>query len=346
MSSAPPSSTVPQSVALLSPAVGTGNVGDHFIELAIRRLLNPDTRFERFSVRRSLDDSDIDRINAADCALICGTNLYQRDWHSELRIRDLDRIKVPVIPFGVGTSAHSLAEHEVSAETAVMIRAIHDHCEVGGVRDEHSAEVVTGLGVRNVVVTGCPVLFWAGAGCLPAPRPTRREKIVITARNWLMHRWPDNIDHPVQIEFLAGVLEQLTGVELVFAIHEEYDRRLIDLLDLEQATVVDVDDPVPYIDLYTDPEVVVLAMRLHAGMLAVANGTPAVFVGHDSRTYAFCDLLGFSWVELFSPDAVSAAVGGLRRALDGKPDFPGAAAAQFAVLSQAMSDFLTSNELT
>jgi hypothetical protein len=41
-------------------------------------------------------------------------------------------------------------------------------------------------------------------------------------------------------------------------------------------------------------------MRLHAGMLAVANGVPALFIGHDTRTYSFCEMMGLECIELFA----------------------------------------------
>src|SRR5262245_53073879 len=92
-------------VALLSPAVGTGNVGDHFIESAIRRLLREETAYARFSIRRPLTPAEIDAINGTSCAVLCGTNLYQHDWESALTPEILARVRVPVIPFGVGGSA-------------------------------------------------------------------------------------------------------------------------------------------------------------------------------------------------------------------------------------------------
>src|SRR3954453_15426133 len=97
-------------ISLLSPAVGSGNIGDHFIELAIRRLLDPQVVYHRFSIRRALGANEIEQINQTQCALICGTNLYQHDWESALTPGVLERIRVPVIPFGVGSSAAELGD--------------------------------------------------------------------------------------------------------------------------------------------------------------------------------------------------------------------------------------------
>src|SRR5439155_10677885 len=107
---------------------------------------------------------------------------------------------------------------------------IHARCELGGVRDPHSARVVAHAGATNAILTGCPVLFWAGGESLPPVRPSRRRRVVVTARNWLMHRDPDNVDHPVQIAALQGILAALPPDRVVFAVHEELDARLVDRL--------------------------------------------------------------------------------------------------------------------
>jgi len=330
---------------LLSPAVGTGNIGDHFIDTAIRRMLRDEVVYHSFSIRKPLRAADIDQINLTSCALICGTNLYQHDWESALTMATLDRIKVPVVPFGVGSSAAALEDTFVSEETRAMICAIHDRCVLGSVRDEHAAEVVARAGVKNVTMTGCPVLFWAGLSTLPRVSPRPRRRLVLTARNWLMHRWPDNVDHPVQIDLLRRVMERFAPTRPVFAVHEDFDRRLVDRFKIPAESVVDKSDLRDYVELYSNPDNAVLALRLHAGMLARANGLPAIFVGHDTRTYAFCKLLGTECVDLFAPDAADRCIQLIGAALSGDPPREPRASEGFALLCESMNRFLAANEL-
>src|SRR5262249_21760134 len=88
-------------IALLSPAVGTGNLGDHFMEAAVRRVLGDQRVYRRFSVRRPWTAAEVSAINDTACAVLCGTNLYQHDWESALTPQALDQLRVPVIPCGV-----------------------------------------------------------------------------------------------------------------------------------------------------------------------------------------------------------------------------------------------------
>ena len=332
-------------IALLSPAVGTPNVGDHFIELAIRRLLREGTTFRRFSIRKALSDADLESINQCSCALLCGTNLYQHDWHSKLTVSTLDRMKAPVIPFGLGGSAKRLEEISVSRQTGEMIRALHARCELGGVRDPHAEAVVAAQGVENFLLTGCPVLFWAGTGELPPIHPVKRSRIIVTARNWLMHHWPHNVDHPVQMRFLRAILDHFPPEQLVFTIHEEWDERLIEPLKIPKRMLFRGEKPDDFIRLYCDPGSVVLAMRLHAGMLAVANGVPALFIGHDTRTYSFCDMIGLEYIELFSNIAAERTIERLEELLDGTVAEFESMQPRFRQLRSAMRRFLKANNL-
>ncbi len=335
----------PPKVALLSPAVGTGNVGDHFIEMAIRRLLRDDVDYARFSIRTPLAEADVERINETDVALVCGTNLYQREWPCKLTREALEAITVPVVPFGVGSSAASTAERSVGATTRDMIRALHARCTLGSVRDPHTAEVVAGVGVENALLTGCPVLFWAQPGDPPEVRSRPRRRLVVTARNWLMHRWPDNVDHPVQIDFLRKVLDAFPPEDVVYAVHEDFDERLVERLGIPEEAVLRSDRPEDYVALYTDPDSVVLALRLHAGMLALANGVPALFVGHDTRTHSFCEMVGVPCVSLFAEGAAEESVERLRALRGGETADFAVFGERYADLLAAMKRFLAANDL-
>ena len=332
-------------IALLSPAVGTGNVGDHFIEMAIRRMLHQDVVFQPFSIRRPLRADEIEAINATSCALLCGTNLYQANWESALTPDLISRITVPIVPFGVGSSAAGLTETGVGEQTRRMVKMLHERCAAGSVRDPHSAEIVERIGVPNYMLTGCPVLFWAQAPALPRVRALSRRRVVFTARNWLMHRWPDNVNHPVQIDLLRRLIAHFAGYELLFAVHEGFDRELLKILKLPTEQVVDSADPVEYVRLYSDPANVIFAMRLHAGMLALANGVPAVLVGHDTRTYSFCEMMNLDCIRLFDEGCLARCISAIELALAGEVESFAGMNERFPALDKQMRTFMERNAL-
>jgi polysaccharide pyruvyl transferase WcaK-like protein len=160
-----------------------------------------------------------------------------------------------------------------------------------------------------------------------------------------MHRWPDNIDHPVQIEFLRKILASFPADQLVFAIHEEFDARLIDILDVPRNMIFQSERPEDYVNLYTEQDQVILAMRLHAGMLGLANGVPVAFIGHDTRTYSFCQMMGIDYLELFTGDVAEKTVAVLRRLAEGDVNLFCKTQDNYRQLHRAMLRFLRLNGL-
>jgi polysaccharide pyruvyl transferase WcaK-like protein len=132
---------------------------------------------------------------------------------------------------------------------------------------------------------------------------------------------------------------------MTFAVHEEFDESLVKTLEIPESMIVRGYDVNSFLDLYSDADNSVLAMRLHAGMLALANGLPAVFVGHDTRTYAFCELAGLSWVELFAAGAARETVDRVRRVMSGEVSEFAEVRARFPHLREAMSRFMQANDI-
>jgi len=136
------------------------------------------------------------------------------------------------------------------------------------------------------------------------------------------------------------VFEVFSKEQLTFAIHEDYDARLVEPLHVPPQVVFQSDRPEEYLPIYTNPENVVLAMRLHAGMLALATGVPAVWVGHDTRTYSFCQMMGLEWTELFSQDSARECISRVRCILEGDVSSFAVTATRFRGIREGCSSSL------
>ena len=75
------------------------------------------------------------------------------------RIDDLRHIRVPVIPFGVGTTQSSARTTGSARRPSSSSGGIHGSCSLASVRDPRSAEALAEAGIQNVAMTGCPTLF-------------------------------------------------------------------------------------------------------------------------------------------------------------------------------------------
>ncbi|MEZ5988791.1 MAG: polysaccharide pyruvyl transferase family protein [Planctomycetota bacterium] len=279
-------------LALFTSALRGTNSGDALIEDAVRRLL-PGCDFERLPLNHAPSDEELARAEACDLGVLCGTNLYQRVFASGLGNRVLDRLDLPLLPLGVGGSA-PLDEPIVMDDDGVRaVRRIHERCPRASVRDPESLRFLARIGVTNAVLTGCPVLFHG----LAEPR---------------FEAVPEG---PLHVSIRARLLH-------IDAAWQERSLRTLDRLARELRPVLVMQSPFDFaiahvlakrydLELRFDPEMQVgplvasartcgatLGYRLHYGMLCLAYGRPARFIGTDTRTASFCELMGLAHLDI------------------------------------------------
>lgn len=278
-------------LSLASAAVQGDNAGDALIEDAIRRLVIAD-KYERVPLLKSLTEEDFQAINSSDALIICGTNLYQRVFNCNLTIDTINKIKVPIIPMGIGSSA-SIGEIPVmSPEGVRAVRALHKRCSFSSVRDEASLRFLHSIGVRNTIMTGCPVLFHA----LRRPDFKHSGKgFTLTPRARLLHI--DDYWNARQLETL-DILCQRYNPTLV--LQSPYDIPISEELVKRHNIDVLYDDEWQA-DVYVRKAIeqeMSFGFRLHFGMLSLSYGKPTFFIAHDSRVSEFCELVGIPYFDI------------------------------------------------
>ena len=276
-------------LALLSAAVNGDNSGDALIVDAVRKILSTHDLLE-FPLLQPLDEASLEQINACDAAVICGTNLYQHVFACPLTPEILRRIHVPIVPLGIGASAPlgRIPSMDPSGQRAV--RMIHERCTTGSVRDPGSLEFVRGLGIKNVELTGCPVLFHG----LQEPRflAPSTQGLVVSVRARLLHveeHWSEK-----QFTTLRRLCREFRPTLLM---QSPYDAPLATQLAQEYGLECLRDE-----SWGAGPMIEGVAratrtagFRLHFGMLSLAHGKPATFLATDTRTSGFCDMVGVPW---------------------------------------------------
>ena len=328
-------------IAFINPAVSTENVGDLFIVDSLKRIVEHD-RENSFDVdpRKPIGARDIARINEADAAVICGTNLWYKRMPKPGRwtfsLADLNTIRVPVIPLGVGTTRHSDDDNDFEPETLAQIRRIHESCAVGSARDWRTAEVLNAAGVKNVAMTGCPTLFRSLAPEWRLRRKPGAKKVVVTVRKGAAKN-------------VRKLLTELTsrGLEPVIAAQQDPDnflaRQPIPFIRKSWPTLYRYDMK-PYMDL-VDEALGAVGWRLHGNMIHLAHGNPAILFSNCSRGESFCATFGLPRVP--SPDHVELPDGTIREMVDRLLD-PATFAdlpARYAEHRRNMARFLEANGL-
>lgn len=279
-------------LALLTPAIGSGNAGDAMIESAIRRLV-PADRFERFTIRQPLSAAEMTALNDCDAAVLCGSNLYQQKRQCVINETFLDQLRIPLVPLGVGVSAASGTLPQVSESDAALIRQIHSRCAASSVRDGATLRFVQSIGVKNARLTGCPVLFHGLRRPEMALR-TERPPAISLRRTFLHGAEPLEDKQWPLLEALCAAHRPTLVCQGAYDLPQA--RRLAARYDLE----ILYDD-----DWHCDIHQWLAArqqwtggFRLHHGMLSLSHGTPAWFISHDTRVEEFCQMMGLPWLDI------------------------------------------------
>lgn len=295
-------------IALLSAAVEGDNSGDALIEDAIRRILIAD-EFIRFPLLRTLSKAEIKAINGADCAIICGTNLYQNVFACNLGWAAINAIKIPLVPMGVGCSAEINCLPRMKWWYRHLVRLVHSKCAVGSVRDPASLRFLNSIGVKNAKLTGCPVLFHGL--CAPNFDGTG-DGITLSIRFRILHA-KGTAGWDREVATLEQVCRKYSPRLIAQSPYDlEIGEKLCRQYGLEMTCDREWQAP-PYVEIARSQRAT-LGFRLHYGMLSLSYGKPAYFIAHDSRIASFCDMVGIRYFDIrdYEDDDIFAALDSLR----------------------------------
>ena len=281
-----------KTLALFSAAVNGDNSGDALIVDATQRLLGQHPA-KVFPLLQPLTAEQVEEVNGCDAAIICGTNLYQHIFSCALTAEVIAKIKIPILPLGLGGSAPIGQLPHMDEAGVQAVRMLHDRCAVGSVRDLMSLEFLRRLGIKNVELTGCPVLFHA----LREPQfaPANVSRLFLSIRARLLH-----IDQSWGAKALR-TLEALAGqFKPTLLLQSPYDLPIA--LELAKRFGLDLVHDETYchtgmVQAARDASRTV-GFRLHFGMVSLSYGKPAAIIATDTRTTGFCDMMGLPYYDL------------------------------------------------
>lgn len=291
-----------QTLALFSAAVNGDNSGDALIVDSIQRLL-AGHQFKTFPLLEPLSETQLEAVNDCDAAIICGTNLYQHAFVCALTPAVLERIRIPIIPLGVGSSAPIGKLPAMNREGVRAVRMVHERCALGSVRDPVSLEFARSLGIRNVELTGCPVLFHGLAE--PRFEAPSTDRLFLSIRARLLH-----VEESWNAKQQATLRRLCREFHPTLVLQSPYDIPIADDLVREfgLASLQDADWQAQSMIAGATQASRVVGFRLHFGMLALAHGKPATFLATDTRTSGFCEMVGVPYhaVQTYRDDDVLA----------------------------------------
>jgi polysaccharide pyruvyl transferase WcaK-like protein len=303
------------------------NIGDAFVFDSSLKLLN----FDRLDVLpiEQVDTAAIDRANAEyDYVFLRGSNYVHSEMEWGQAPEVLRRLKIPVIAFGIGAQAPVSGKLELSQDTKTVLRLIADSTASVGVRGAYSADVLAGLGIKNVRIIGCPTAFRANDPDLAIKLPPLDQVRTagVTLRREVSTTYAQDIGryltfHRDLVKAMAGRFDvtlmaqgEAEEKKLALGTAAQKEEAIAALRENGWANEWYLDDEMErlyrsrmfYSDVVADYEQLVrrldlvLGYRLHGNLMALANGTPSIYFTYDSRTVEFAETFRIPSFDVFS----------------------------------------------
>jgi hypothetical protein len=227
----------------------------------------------------------------------------------------VEKLTMPVVLIGIGAQdADYSGEIDIPEGTIRFVRAVAERSTSISVRGEYTRQILKGLGVENVAVTGCPSLYHDFHRFSPPPNNlhVRFQRGLIHATRYSASYAPFARTDSLQRRLFRMAYAE--GMDILFQSEPEemalltklsdgamFDDRLRGLL-LEIYGQPDWDRLLNYVmtqgRLFFDVSQwsnalegydYVLGTRLHGTIMALNSGVPAVLIHHDSRTREMAD---------------------------------------------------------
>lgn len=140
------------------------NVGDYLISYRAHALLKKFVDEDLLDISRfALPGDFYEQVNKAKALFLCGGPAYQEAIYPNIYNIDLDKIKVPVIPYGLGFKAVagvSPKDFRFKEAATDFVKRVHAGIPSSSARDPLTKEALkAAAGVENVTMTGCPATY-------------------------------------------------------------------------------------------------------------------------------------------------------------------------------------------
>ncbi|MFC4234382.1 polysaccharide pyruvyl transferase family protein [Thalassospira xianhensis] len=304
------------------------NIGDAFVYDSSLKLMN----FEKLGVVEiaNPDMAQIDKLREEyDYVFLRGSNYIhsQMDWRNTIEV--LERLRLPVLGFGLGAQAPVKGKINLSEQTKTVLHMMADSTTSIGVRGAYTAQVLWDIGIRNVRIVGCPTAFRSNNPNMRInlPELDTVKNVGITLRREVSSSYAQNIEryltfHRDLVKDLAHRFDNVTLMaqgepeekKLVFGTDEQKEQAIAELRGNPNVGKWYMDDEMErlyrskmfYSDVVADYENLVrqkdcvLGYRLHGNLMALSNGVPSIYFTYDSRTVEFAETYQIPSYDVFS----------------------------------------------
>ncbi|TFG34234.1 polysaccharide pyruvyl transferase family protein [Candidatus Thorarchaeota archaeon] len=273
------------------------NVGDFLISEKCKEMVETYLKpTDSLILKRDADfESYLRNINNTDAIIICGGPGYNIDFYGQIYpfLRLYNRIRIPIIPFGLGWRGFPLYHAErfkFSEKSKIMIRHIHERIANSSVRDELTKFILQHNGVKNVINTGCPTLFdlTKMKNDTQFSTPSEINKIAVS-----MAQQP--ILHTQNIQLLQRLRDEFPNSDIIAVFHRgteadkytipkegEILQKLVANVKNHGFKIIDLAYDLNRIKIYSEADFHI-GYRVHAHAYSVSQRIPTFLLWEDGR---------------------------------------------------------------
>ena len=293
------------------------NIGDFLITERARQLFAHLLDDEIIILDRFKNlESDIDLINSARFLVLCGGPAYASNIYKGIYplVNDLRKIKVPIIPFGLGWCGRPSNPNEFrfNADSKMLLDNIHSTIENSSCRDDITASVLKNCGYNNVTMTGCPVWYDVESIGKEFDIKNSIKKIVFTTaadpklikQTYLLIKSVNKYfpDAEITMSYHRGIFPDkhttyraTIGYLLMYGVAKLVNRRI---------KIKDVAYKLEKLDFYDDCDFHI-GYRVHAHLYFLSKRLPSMLINEDGRGKGMVQTMGLPIFNIEDKDVVA-----------------------------------------
>ena len=196
----------------------------------------------------------------------------------------LNKIKIQIICFGLGSNCFNSNNFnniidELYESQLEFIKIISLKSKFFSIRGKYTKIIMDNLNIKNYVMVGCPSFFINNTKKIIIKENIK--KIVITGYKDFVYNYNEN-------KKLLGFLN-LSNFELFFFCQDMYEIDILDKEKINDINIVFLTDYDEINNFFKDKDLVI-GTRIHASIIALNNGIPAICTNNDSRALEMCEL--------------------------------------------------------
>lgn len=195
------------------------NIGDGFILNSIIKLLSPYKCKYLFTPRKKISDWEIAKINSTKALILAGANQLNDDFTiaPEMTLEQLEKIKVPIVPFGIGIYGVQSRNSAMSETTKDILSGIHQRIKFSSWRCDLTLQYLEQFLPElsnKFLMTGCPVMYNKKIlDKVPFSEKEKKVVVTVTERGDFWER---------EVETIDFVSRQFPKSHKILSLHQDF----------------------------------------------------------------------------------------------------------------------------